>query len=74
MEFEDIPNFMGYLSMEWALYTGIDTLTTSLVHSVFIYRVFRIEKYLCGRRRISFVLIAFCVLEQGFGLLGAIFM
>ncbi|KAG2094288.1 hypothetical protein BD769DRAFT_301033 [Suillus cothurnatus] len=73
MEFEDIPNFMGYLSMEWALYTGIDTLTTSLVHSVFIYRVFRIEKCLCGRRRISFVLIAFCVLEQGFGLLGAIF-
>ncbi|KAG1883445.1 hypothetical protein F4604DRAFT_1738460, partial [Suillus subluteus] len=49
------------------------SLTTSLVHGIFICRVFRLEKCLYGRRRMSFVLIAFCVMEQVFGLLSAIY-
>ncbi|KAG1883442.1 hypothetical protein F4604DRAFT_291974 [Suillus subluteus] len=63
MEFEDRSRFLGHLLTEWALYTGIGSLTTSLVHGVFVYRVFRLEKCLYGRRRISFVLIAFCVMD-----------
>ncbi|KAG2053344.1 hypothetical protein BDR06DRAFT_956667 [Suillus hirtellus] len=65
MEFDDKPRFFGSLSTDLALYTGILSLTTSLVHGVFISRVFRLEKSLYGKRRISFVLIAFCVMEQG---------
>ncbi|KAG1841002.1 hypothetical protein DFJ58DRAFT_916567 [Suillus subalutaceus] len=72
MEFEDRSRFLGHLLTEWALYTVIGSLTTSLVHGVFISRVFRLEKSLYGRRRVSFVLIAFCVTEQVFGLLSAI--
>jgi hypothetical protein len=73
MEFEDIPRLLGHFSTEWALYAGIGSLTTSLVHGIFIYRIFRIEKSLCGKRRLSFILIAFCIMEQVFGLLSAIF-
>ncbi|KAG1895452.1 uncharacterized protein F5891DRAFT_1175636 [Suillus fuscotomentosus] len=73
MEFDDVSHFNGYMSIDWALYTGIWSLTTSLVHSVFISRVFRLEKSFYGKRRISFVLIAFCVMEQVFGFLSAIF-
>ncbi|KAG1786970.1 uncharacterized protein HD556DRAFT_1411345 [Suillus plorans] len=73
MEFDDVSRFSGYMSIDWALYTGIWSLTTSLVHGVFISRVFRLEKSLYGKRRITFVLIAFCVMEQVFGLLSAIF-
>ncbi|KAG1869648.1 hypothetical protein C8R48DRAFT_95901 [Suillus tomentosus] len=65
MEFDDKPRFFGSISTDLALYTGILSLTTSLVHGVFISRVFRLEKCLYGKRRISFVLIAFCVMEQG---------
>ncbi|KAG1821997.1 uncharacterized protein BJ212DRAFT_934989 [Suillus subaureus] len=72
MEFEDRSHFIGYLLTEWAIYTGIGSLTTSLVHGVFIRRVFRLEKSLCGRRRMSFALIAFLVMEQVFGLLSTI--
>ncbi|KAG1775948.1 hypothetical protein EV702DRAFT_1113826 [Suillus placidus] len=72
MEFEDIPRFVGYMLTEWALSVGISSLTMSLVHGVFIYRVFRLEKSFYGRRRLAFVLIAFCVMEQVFGLLSAI--
>ncbi|KAG2340648.1 hypothetical protein BDR05DRAFT_966498 [Suillus weaverae] len=72
MEFEDIPRFIGYMLTEWALNIGISSLTMSLVHGVFIYRVFRLEKSFYGRRRMAFVLIAFCVMEQVFGLLSAI--
>ncbi|KAG1895444.1 uncharacterized protein F5891DRAFT_1281146 [Suillus fuscotomentosus] len=73
MEFDDRSHFYGYMSTDWALYTGICSFTMSLVHSVFIYRVFRLEKSLYGKRRITFVLIAFCAMEQVFGLLTAIF-
>ncbi|KAG1883361.1 hypothetical protein F4604DRAFT_285856 [Suillus subluteus] len=73
MEFEDRSRFLGHLLTEWALYTGIGCLTTSLVHGVFVCRVFRLETILYGRRRISFVLIAFCVMEQVFGLLSTIY-
>ncbi|KAG1739917.1 uncharacterized protein EDB91DRAFT_1134474 [Suillus paluster] len=72
MEFEDFPRFIGHFSIEWALYSGIRSLTTSLVHGVFIYRVVRLEKSLCGKRKMSCVLIALCVAEQAFGLLTAI--
>ncbi|KAG2149044.1 uncharacterized protein EDB93DRAFT_1143307 [Suillus bovinus] len=72
MEFDDSLRFIGYMSTNWALYTIIWSLTTSLVHGVFISRIFRLEKSLCGKRRITFVLIAFCVMEQAFGLLSAI--
>ncbi|KAG1743465.1 hypothetical protein EDB19DRAFT_565446 [Suillus lakei] len=72
MEFEDVPHFIGHMLTEWALYSGICSLTTSLVHGVFICRVYRLEKSLCGKRRMSFVLIVFCVMEQVFGLLSAI--
>lgn len=72
MEFEDVSHFKGHTLTEWALYTGIGSLTTSLVHGVFIHRVFILEKALYRRRTISFVLIAFCFMEQVFGLLGAI--
>lgn len=72
MEFEDIPRFINNMLIEWTLNAGISSLTTSLVHSVFIYRVFRLEKSLYGRRRMSFVLIVICVMEQVFGLLAAI--
>ncbi|KAG2053338.1 hypothetical protein BDR06DRAFT_462055 [Suillus hirtellus] len=73
MEFDDRPHFYGYMSIDWALYTAICSFTMSLVHGVFIYRVFRLEKSLYGKRRITFVLIAFCIMEQVFGLLTAIF-
>lgn len=72
MEFEDQARFFGSMLTDWALYTGIGSLTTSLVHIVFICRVFRLEKSLCSRRRMSFVLIAFCLMEQVFGLLATI--
>ncbi|KAG2340686.1 hypothetical protein BDR05DRAFT_966551 [Suillus weaverae] len=72
MEFEDIPRFIGHMLTEWAFYAGISSLTMSLVHGVFIYRIFRLEKCFYGRRRMSFVLIAFCVIEQAFGLLSAV--
>lgn len=72
MEFEDVSHFKGHMLTEWALNTAIGSLTTSLVHGIFIRRVFILEKGLYGRRRISFVLIAFCFMEQVFGLLGAI--
>ncbi|KAG2131386.1 hypothetical protein DEU56DRAFT_457737 [Suillus clintonianus] len=74
MDFEDFPHFIGRVSTEWGLYTGICTLTTSLVHGVFISRVCRLEKTLCGKRRMTFVLIAFCAIEQAFGFLKAICM
>ncbi|KAG1796619.1 uncharacterized protein HD556DRAFT_1358814 [Suillus plorans] len=74
MELDDAPRFYGYMATDWALYTAICSFTTSLVHGVFIYRVFRLEKSLYGKRRITFVLIAFCVMEQVFGLLSAVFM
>ncbi|KAG1814501.1 hypothetical protein EV424DRAFT_1137207 [Suillus variegatus] len=73
MEFDDTPRFYGYMSTDWALYAGICSFTTSIVHGVFISRVFRLEKCLYGKRRITFVLIAFCVMEQAFGLLSAVF-
>ncbi|KAG2355943.1 hypothetical protein BDR07DRAFT_1613401 [Suillus spraguei] len=72
MEFEDVSHFKGHMLTEWALNTAIGSLTTSLVHGIFIRRVFILEKGLYGRWRISFVLIAFCFMEQVFGLLGAI--
>ncbi|KAG2355945.1 hypothetical protein BDR07DRAFT_489150 [Suillus spraguei] len=72
MEFEDRSHFMGHTMIKWMLYTGIGSSTTSLVHGVFIRRIFILEKSLYGRRRISFVLIAFCFMELVFGLLGAI--
>ncbi|KAG2149043.1 uncharacterized protein EDB93DRAFT_355928 [Suillus bovinus] len=72
-DFEDFPQFIGRMSTEWAIYTGICTLTTSLVHCVFICRVCSLEKSLCGRRRMTFVLIAFCAMEQVFGCLKTIF-
>ncbi|KAG2750511.1 hypothetical protein P692DRAFT_20832158 [Suillus brevipes Sb2] len=72
MEFEDIPRFIDHMLTLVSLVIHQCSLTTSLVHGVFIYRVFRLEKSLYGRRRMSFVLIAICVLEQVFGLLGAI--
>ncbi|KAG1743468.1 hypothetical protein EDB19DRAFT_565854 [Suillus lakei] len=74
MDFEDFPQFIGRMSTEWAIYTGICTLTTSLVHGVFICRVCRLEKILSGKRRMTFVLIAFCAMEQVFGFLKAICM
>ncbi|KAG1841003.1 hypothetical protein DFJ58DRAFT_809198 [Suillus subalutaceus] len=49
------------------------SLTTSLVHGIFICRIFRLEKCLYGRRRMTFVLVAFCVMEQVFGLISAIY-
>ncbi|KAG1848343.1 hypothetical protein DFJ58DRAFT_796641 [Suillus subalutaceus] len=55
MEFEDRSRFLGHLLTEWALYTGMGCLTTSLVHGVFVHRVFRLEKILYDRRRISFI-------------------
>ncbi|KAG1814499.1 hypothetical protein EV424DRAFT_1414142 [Suillus variegatus] len=73
IEFDDVSHFNGYMSIDWAIYTGIWSLTTSLVHSVFISRVFKLEKGFYGKRRITFVLIAFCVMEQVFGFLSAIF-
>ncbi|KIK45227.1 hypothetical protein CY34DRAFT_554819 [Suillus luteus UH-Slu-Lm8-n1] len=73
MEFEDPLRFMSHMLTEWSINAGICSLTTSLVHGVFIYRVFRLEKNLYGRLRMSFVLIAICVIEQVFGLLGAIY-
>ncbi|OAX41492.1 hypothetical protein K503DRAFT_863816 [Rhizopogon vinicolor AM-OR11-026] len=72
MEFQDIAHFIGHMSTEWALYRGICSLTTSLVHIVFIYRVCCIEKKLCGKRKMSLVLVALCVIEQAFGLFSAI--
>ncbi|KAG2067420.1 hypothetical protein BDR04DRAFT_1105051 [Suillus decipiens] len=72
MEFENTSHFMDHTMIKWALYTGIGSLTTSLVHGVFIRRIFILEKCLYGRRRISFVLISFCFMELVFGLLGAI--
>lgn len=74
MDFEDFSQFVGRISTEWAIYTGICTSTTSLVHVVFICRVCRLEKTLCGKRRMTFVLIAFCAMEQVFGFLKAICM
>jgi hypothetical protein len=71
--FEDRSQFIDHTLIEWAVYTGIGSLTTSLVHVIFISRIFRLEKSLCGRRRLSFVLIVFCIMEQVFGLLSAIF-
>ncbi|KAG1863491.1 hypothetical protein C8R48DRAFT_708611 [Suillus tomentosus] len=65
MEFDDKPHFYGYMSTDWALYTGICSFTMSLVHSIFIYILY-------GKWRITFVLIAFCAMEQVFGLLTAI--
>ncbi|KAG2157716.1 uncharacterized protein EDB93DRAFT_810489 [Suillus bovinus] len=73
MEVDVILHFIGYTLTNWALYTGICSLTTSLVHGVFIFRVFRLEKSLYGKRRMTWVLIAFCVMEQVFGLLSTIF-
>ncbi|KAG1863480.1 hypothetical protein C8R48DRAFT_204589 [Suillus tomentosus] len=73
MELDDTPRFYGYMATDWALYTAICSFTTSLVHGVFISRVFSLEKSLYGKRRITFVLIAFCVMEQAFGLLSAVF-
>ncbi|KAG1807912.1 hypothetical protein EV424DRAFT_226082 [Suillus variegatus] len=64
---------LGHMLINWALYTGMSSLTTSVVHGIFISRVFRLEKSFYGKRRITFVLIAFCVMEQVFGLLGAIY-
>ncbi|KIK34283.1 hypothetical protein CY34DRAFT_813015 [Suillus luteus UH-Slu-Lm8-n1] len=72
MDFEDFAQFISRISTEWAIYTGICTLTTSLVHGVFICRVCSLEKSLCGKRRMTFVLIAFCAMEQVFGFLKAI--
>ncbi|KAG0691737.1 hypothetical protein DFH29DRAFT_41280 [Suillus ampliporus] len=72
MEFEDYSSFIGHMSTEWALYSGICSLSTSLVHGVFICRVFRLEKSLCDKRKMSFGLIMLCVIEQAFGLLTAI--
>lgn len=74
MDFENFPQFIGRISTEWAIYSGICTFTTSLVHAVFICRVCRLEKSLCDKRRMSFVLIAFCVMEQVFGFLKTICM
>lgn len=73
-DFEDFPQFISRISTEWAIYTGICTFTTSLVHAVFICRVCSLEKSLCYKRRMTFVLIAFCVMEQVFGFLKAICM
>ncbi|KAG2050999.1 hypothetical protein BDR06DRAFT_608772 [Suillus hirtellus] len=56
---------LGHMLINWALYTGMSSLTTSVVHGIFISRVFRLEKSFYGKRRISFVLVAFCVMEQG---------
>ncbi|KAG2112985.1 uncharacterized protein F5147DRAFT_682171 [Suillus discolor] len=64
---------LGHMLINWALYSGICCLTTSVVHGVLISRVFRLEKIFYGKRRITFVLIAFCVMEQVFGVLGAIY-
>jgi len=72
VDFEDFPQFIRRVSTEWAIYTGICTLTTSLVHGVFICRVCCLEKSLCGKRRMTFVLIAFCAMEQVFGFLKTI--
>ncbi|KAG1811211.1 uncharacterized protein BJ212DRAFT_1589452 [Suillus subaureus] len=72
MEFEDKSHFFGFMLTEWGIYIGIGSLTTSLVHGVFICRIFRLEKSLCGRRRMSFVSIAFLAMEQVFGLLSTI--
>lgn len=72
MDFEDIPRFVDNVTTEWALNTGMCSLTTSLVHGIFIYRVSRLEKALCGKRKMTFVLVTLCVIEQVFGLLTAI--
>ncbi|KAJ8587007.1 hypothetical protein M405DRAFT_822418 [Rhizopogon salebrosus TDB-379] len=72
MKFEDVPHFYSHMSIEWALYSGIGSLTTSIVHGFFIYRVCCLEKNIYGKRRISFILIALCITEQAFGLLSAI--
>lgn len=71
---EDFSQFIGRTPTEWAVYTGICTLTTSLVHGIFICRVCSLERSLCGKRRMTFVLIAFCAMEQVFGFLKAICM
>ncbi|KAG1821996.1 uncharacterized protein BJ212DRAFT_935154 [Suillus subaureus] len=57
VDFEDFPQFISRISIEWAIYTGICTFTTSLVHAVFICRVCRLEKSLCDKWRMSFVLV-----------------
>ncbi|KAG1834083.1 hypothetical protein EV424DRAFT_750494 [Suillus variegatus] len=64
---------LGQMLINLALYNGMSSLTTSVVHGVFISRVFRLEKSLYGKRRITFVLIAFCVMEQVFGVLSTIY-
>lgn len=72
MNVEDFSQFVSRMSIDWAIYIGICTLTTSLVHGVFICRVCRLEKSLCDRRRMTFVLIAFCFMEQVFGFIKAL--
>lgn len=72
MNVEDFPQFVSRMSIDWAIYIGLCTLTTSLVHGIFICRVCRLEKSLCDRRRMTFVLIAFCFMEQVFGFLKAL--
>ncbi|KAG1795162.1 uncharacterized protein HD556DRAFT_1526881 [Suillus plorans] len=64
---------LRHMLINLALYNGICSLTTSVVHGVFISRVFRLEKSFYGKRRITFVLIAFCVMEQAFGVLSTIY-
>ncbi|KAG1907897.1 uncharacterized protein F5891DRAFT_219011 [Suillus fuscotomentosus] len=53
-----------HMLINLALYNGICSFITSVVHGVFISRVFRLEKSFYGKRRMTFVLIAFCVMEQ----------
>ncbi|KAG2051000.1 hypothetical protein BDR06DRAFT_608742 [Suillus hirtellus] len=64
---------LGHMLINLALYNGICSLTTSVVHGVFISRLFRLEKSFYGKRRMTFVLIAFCVMEQVFGVLSTIY-
>ncbi|OAX41493.1 hypothetical protein K503DRAFT_767633 [Rhizopogon vinicolor AM-OR11-026] len=72
MEFKGLPQFIAHMSIEWALYLGICSLTASLVHGFFIYRVCRLEKSIYGKRKMSFILISLWIIELAFGLLSAI--